>query len=233
MIKTIICDDESASIDIIQIYVKEENPMIEIVGTARNGLDALKLIMDKSPEIVFMDIHMPFLNGLEVIEKVLKEKVETKFIIITAYESFEYARQALKLGAVDILPKPVDFKQLGEAVNQAIGFQFTACNVVNQALDYIHGHYYEEIRLVKLSEIAYCTESHLSREFKKHMGETILSYIHRFRVDKAISLMLKGQLSIQEISEKVGYLNVNNFYKYFKEFKGRTPGVYMNELHAK
>lgn len=233
MIKTVICDDESASIDIIQIYVKEENPMLEIVGTARNGLDALKLITDKSPEIVFIDIQMPFLSGLEVIEKVLQDKAETKFIIITAYESFEYARQALKLGAVDILPKPVDFKQLGDAVERAIGVQFTACSVVNQALDYIHGHYSEEIRLVQLAEIACCTESHLSREFKKYMGETILSYIHRFRVDKAVGLMSKGQLSIQAISEKVGYLNVNNFYKYFREFKGRTPGAYMNELHEK
>lgn len=233
MIRTLICDDEKASQDIIQLFIEEENPMLEIVGTASNGIEALELIQKEKPDLVFMDIHMPCFSGMEVIEKSRATDPEVKFIIITAYESFEYARQALRLGAVDILPKPVDFDQLSEAITRAVGIHFTPSNLVNHILEYIHDNYNKEIHLPELAQLSFCTESHLAREFKKYTGGTILTYIHKIRIERAVTLLKEGNVGIQEAADQVGYQNINNFYKYFKQSTGMTPAAYLNDAKSK
>ncbi len=82
---------------------------------------------------------MPFMDGFEVIEKA----GDCKVIIITAYDSFSYAQKALRLGACDILAKPIDFEQLKTAVERAIGHQYTADPRMNEVISYIYAHYME------------------------------------------------------------------------------------------
>ena len=93
MIRAVICDDEKAAIKIIKYFVENTNLPIEIVGTAENGRDALNLIKDTKPDLAFMDINMPFLDGFEVIDQI----ENTKVIVITAYDSFAYAQKALRI----------------------------------------------------------------------------------------------------------------------------------------
>lgn len=228
MIRAVICDDEKAAGNIIRYFIEDEKLPINIVGMAVNGREALKLIEREKPDLVFMDINMPYMNGFEVITQV----PETKFIVITAYDSFSYAQKALRLGARDIISKPIDLSQLKEAINRAVGWNFTANDTVNKMLWYIHTHYTENISLEDLEEITYCTKSHISRLFKKHMEVSILNYIHELRIEKAVAYLKEGQLGIQEISEKVGYQNLNNFYKYFKQQKGETPAAYIQNQKA-
>ncbi|KIR02712.1 DNA-binding response regulator, AraC family [Lachnospiraceae bacterium TWA4] len=225
MVRAVICDDEKAALNIIKHFLKMDNLPIEIVGTAENGTDALKLIQKQKPDLVFMDIHMPFLNGFEVIEKLQDSK--TKVIIITAYDSFDYARQALRLGACDILAKPIELSQLRQAINRAIQWNFTNNEVTDTILEYIYNHYNEQIKLEDLAKLTFCTESHISREFKKHTGQTIISYIHKVRIEKSVSLMEDKKLSIQDAADAVGYQNLNHFYRYFKQYMGETPAAYM------
>ena len=59
------------------------------------------------------------------------------------------------------------------------------------------------------------------------MDISILNYIHRLRIEKAVSYLKEGRMTIQEIAEAVGYQNLNNFYKYFKQEKGETPAVFL------
>ncbi|HIX58845.1 MAG TPA: response regulator, partial [Candidatus Blautia gallistercoris] len=122
MIRAVICDDEPAAANIIRHFIEGEKLPIEIVGTAENGREAINLIEKEEPELVFMDIHMPCMNGFEVISQV----PESKFIIITAYDSFLYAQKALRLGASDILSKPIELEQLRDAIIRAVGWEFTS-----------------------------------------------------------------------------------------------------------
>lgn len=223
MIRAVICDDEPAAANIIRHFIEGEKLPIEIVGTAENGREALNLIEKEKPELVFMDIHMPCMNGFEVIS----QAPESKFIIITAYDSFLYAQKALRLGASDILSKPIELEQLRDAINSAVGWKFTSNDTVNQMLQYIHSHFTENISLEQLSDLTFCTKSYLARLFKKYMDISILNYIHRLRIEKAVSYLKEGRMTIQEIAEAVGYQNLNNFYKYFKQEKGETPAVFL------
>lgn len=223
MVRAIICDDEPAAQNIIRHFVDNARLPIEIVGTASNGKEALKLIKKEQPDLAFMDIQMPFMNGLEALE----QAGECKVIIITAYDSFEYAQKALRLGACDILTKPIDFEQLKSAINRAVGWKFTGNNLANTVLEYIHTHYKEKIELAELANQTFCTESHIARSFKKHTGATVLSYMHRLRVEESIRLMMEQKYTVGEAAEAVGYQNMNHFYKYFKTQTGMTPAAYV------
>ncbi|MFT3946943.1 MAG: LytTR family DNA-binding domain-containing protein [Agriterribacter sp.] len=114
MIKTIIVDDEPKGRLALQEKIKAYCPTVEIVGQAGNGLEAITLIDNLKPKLLFLDIEMPQMNGFEMLRK-LKEK---NFFIIftTAYD--QYAIQAIKYSAFDYLLKPIDIEELKTAVNK-------------------------------------------------------------------------------------------------------------------
>ncbi|MDO5409668.1 MAG: response regulator [Lachnospiraceae bacterium] len=221
MIRAVICDDEKAALIIIRHFIDMENLPIEIVGTAENGRDALKLIQTEKPDLVFLDIQMPYITGLEVLGQIKDSKV----IIITAYDSFSHAQQALRLGASDIIAKPIDMEQLRNAIIRAIGWEFTENDLTNQVIAWLHLHYMEQIRLNQLSEMMFCSPSHLAHTFKKYTGCTLLNYVHKLRITESIRMLKNGE-SVKEAALRVGYQNLNHYYKYFKEFTGKTPAQY-------
>lgn len=225
MIRAVICDDEKAAQNIIRHFVEAQILPVETVGTAENGREAWKIIQKEKPDLVFMDIHMPYMNGFEIIQKL----TDTKVIIITAYDSFEYAQKALRLGAMDILSKPIEFEQLKQAIVRAVGWKFTGNEIANTVLEYIHAHYYEKMELETLANYTFCSPSHIARVFKKHTGMTVISYVHKVRIEKSIEKMTEEGLSVKEAAEEVGYQSLNNFYKYFKQYTGMAPAAYLKK----
>lgn len=222
MIKAIIVDDEPAVAKIITHFTEKENLPIEIVGIAENGIEALELIKKRDVQLVFLDIHMPFMDGFKVIEA----EPEKNYIIITAYDSFKYAQKALRLGAKDIILKPIEYKQLLQSIVRVIGWNITENPVLNEILEYVNNNYGEKLDLTTLSNMFFVTPSHISRLFKKYMNTSTISYIHEVRVKKAIELLRESDVSIKEVAERVGYESLNNFYKYFKQYTGVTPAVF-------
>lgn len=223
MIKAIIVDDEPAVSEILTFFIKKNELPIEIAGIAEDGREAIDMIEKEKPRLVFLDIQMPVMNGFEVMEK---SGSETDFIIITAFESFSYAQQALRLGARDILLKPIQYEQFREALTRAIGWQFTGNAAVNGVLEYIHSHYAEKIDLTTLAEISYSTPSQIARLFKKYMDSTVMTYVHKVRIEKAMALLESGEASVKEAALMTGYESLNNFYKYFKQHTGMTPAAF-------
>jgi len=113
-IKTVIIDDETPAREIIKYYLKEVES-IELIGECADGFSGLKLISNMKPDLVFLDIQMPRLTGIELVE-VLTEKPE--IIFTTAYDQF--AIRAFELNAVDYLMKPFPKRRFLDAVNKAI-----------------------------------------------------------------------------------------------------------------
>ncbi|WP_168122532.1 response regulator [Paenibacillus sp. HB172176] len=83
-----------------------EEQGIEMIGTAYNGEDGLALIQEKSPDIIVTDIRMPRMDGLTMLRAVLEHNQACKMILISSYTDFDYAREAIKLGAFDFVVKP-------------------------------------------------------------------------------------------------------------------------------
>jgi two-component system LytT family response regulator/two-component system response regulator LytT len=113
----LIAEDEQLACDELA-YLLREFPDVEVVGTAKNGLQALKLIQDLEPDVVFMDVQMPGLDGLGVIRKLRENNVPLPyFVLATAYE--QYAIEAFRLEALDYVLKPVDRERLSLSIERA------------------------------------------------------------------------------------------------------------------
>ena len=103
-LRALIIDDEPDAIDVLQILLEDYRNEIEVKGTSTTAIEGLKMIQKEKPDVVFLDIEMTGMSGLELID--LVEKKEFYLVFVTAYEN--YALQALKAKADDYLLKPVD-----------------------------------------------------------------------------------------------------------------------------
>jgi two-component system response regulator LytT len=116
-ISAVLVDDEKLASDELAYQLKEFGD-IEVVATAANGLEALKLIEDLEPDLVFMDVQMPGLDGVGVIRKLKEKKIPLPyFVMATAYD--QYAVEAFRQEALDYLLKPVDQERLAATVERA------------------------------------------------------------------------------------------------------------------
>lgn len=232
MLRAMIADDEPAVGKLIRYFLNEEQMPIQIIAEVGDGQAALDTILTQHPDLVFLDIQMPVMTGLDVIERAKREHCTAKFIVITAYSVFEYAQSALRLGADDLLLKPINGQQLIAAINRAVGMKFSSNRQVNDILLYLGDHLGESLTLNDIAEKFYISSYHLSHLFKKYMGMTCIECVHWMRIEKAKDLLINTNKSIKEISEQTGYSNLNNFYMHFKKLTGMTPKSYVTRSGA-
>lgn len=112
MLKLVIAEDE----DIIRMGLVQtvdwQSMGVEVAGDAADGSEALRLVQELQPDVLLTDIRMPCLSGLELAEKVLELGLATRVVFLTSYAEFAYAREALRLQAVDYLLKPIEEREL-------------------------------------------------------------------------------------------------------------------------
>lgn len=120
MWKAVIADDEAIIANGLKKLIDWKGLGVSIEADARNGEQLLEEIERVNPDLVITDIRMPRLTGLEVLHRVSRTNRKIKFIFISGYEDFSYAKDAMKNGAVDYLLKPVNRRELEEAVRRAI-----------------------------------------------------------------------------------------------------------------
>ncbi len=119
MIKLLIADDEQIILDGIKDSIDWKSLNINVIGTATNGVDALETTKTHCPDILITDIKMPGLNGLELIKEINKLNRGIRVILISAYEQFDFAQQAISLGALSYITKPLKKQKIVEEVLKA------------------------------------------------------------------------------------------------------------------
>lgn len=116
-INTLIVDDERPARDELAFLLKGF-PEVNVVAQGKNGLEAVALIKEHNPDLVFLDVHMPGLDGFGVIKKLVERKLRVPQIVFaTAFDS--YAIQAFEVNAVDYVLKPFDKSRIGKAIQRA------------------------------------------------------------------------------------------------------------------
>lgn len=108
MIKLMIADDEPIVLESIQFIIEKYVQEVRVVGTAASGREAIEKALDLKPDVMLMDIRMPGINGIEAIRQIKECLPHTSFVIITAHEYFEYAKEAVNLGVQEYLIKPLN-----------------------------------------------------------------------------------------------------------------------------
>lgn len=206
--------------------------------TAANGVQGLSVFQKKRPPIVMTDVRMPHMDGLTMIGRIRELAPETKCILLTAYQDFDYARTALRLGVTDYLLK----KDLSEAtIREALenleekptpdlpaGTDRTGLSpVVERAAAYIRGHYSEpDLRIGGVCLACGISASRLSARFRDEMDMTVNEYITFIRLENAKRLLLAGKHKVYEVADMVGYRNQAYFSTIFQEHTGMKPNKY-------
>lgn len=139
MLRVILADDEPWIIKGLKKMIDWPSYSMEIVGQASDGQELMNLIETQRPDIVISDISMPHMTGIEIIKKIKENNLPIKVIFISAYQDFNYARDAVTYGAVDYIVKPVEKSKLDE--------------VLHKTIDYFNERQEEEIRKGKLQHL--------------------------------------------------------------------------------
>lgn len=246
MYKALIVDDEKPVRTVIAALGKWNAFGIERPATASNGMEALCCMRELHPDIVFVDMRMPVIAGPEFLKQASDEFPQAKYIVVSGYDEFSYAKVALQNGALDYLLKPVVEEELNIALEKAVKQlnqdrhltppEAPAADIppLSQIPDiikeYVEKNYAAEIKLNMFSEKYFFTKEYLSKLFKKKFGYGIYEYALMLRMNRAKELLQDEEIQIQEVSDRLGYSNNNYFSKAFKNYYGFSPTEYRDSL---
>lgn len=120
MYRIMLADDEGIVLDSLKIIINKNFPEQCQIETAKTGRDVIELAESFWPDVIFMDIHMPGINGIEAIREIKKNNPSTEFIILSAYDKFDYAKEAINLGVVDYINKPFNARTITQVLTKAM-----------------------------------------------------------------------------------------------------------------
>lgn len=248
-LKVVLVEDEEIVLRELEETIDWEGLGLEVVGTAKDGIEGENMIKALSPDVVVTDIKLPGKNGLQMIE----DAAVTNGIILSGYTDFEFTKRAIRLGVFDYLEKPVDDDEL-EASLKTLAIRIIedekdmdsisdGCRIVLKedvqshwikvAIEYIGKNYMNQIALSDIARETRLSESHLSSLFKAETGINFLQYLNAVRINAAIRLLSSSSMNVSEIARSTGFPNPGYFTKIFRRFMGKTPTEYRNELPGK
>ena len=212
----------------------------EVVGEAADGMEALTQIDTLCPDIVIMDINIPIMSGLKVIQLSRIKHPRIAYVIVSGYDDFSYCQQALRLQITDYILKPVNYEEFGGCIdNLKISlFQQRVAEepaqqeerVITGITRYLQEHLAEEVSLSVLGERFHLNPQYISQLFKNEIGVGFLAYLTNIRMEKAKKLLLSTPLSVAEVAERSGYGDYRVFTKVFKKSEGVTPSQYRRDF---
>ncbi len=242
MINVYIADDEVWIILGLKKLLEKLNMDVYVVGTANNGLTAKEEIGMFKPDVVFTDIRMPGLTGLELLQAIPEVSPESRVVLISGYAEFAYAKEAVKHHAFDYLLKPIkeeELKRVMESLLEKKGeipekeeeeSSPTYDKMIDNVVSEIREHYMEDISLTSLATKYNVSMGRLSEMIKERLQVNFSDYIASLRIQRAKELLRDDSISIQEIAEIVGYNDYFYFTKVFKKVEGISPSKYRKEI---
>lgn len=253
MIRVLIADDERLEREALADLVARRFEHEAVIQTAENGRRAADAAILWEADLILMDIEMPGINGLDAARAVLKQRPECKVIFVTAYSLFQYAHEAMHLGACDYLLKPVDPDEAEAAIRRAIR-QIEAGRklaelapvapepaadtaeaedrnalVMAHVRRYMEDNYMFDLSLDSVSEILHISPAYLSAQFKKYQKMNFLDCLTELRINAAKQLLTDPLRSAAEVASMVGYEDASYFARAFKKRTGMTPTQYRRE----
>ena len=249
MYKVVLVDDEPIIVEGLCRSISWEKWNCKVVATAHDGLEGKKIIEEVNPDIVFMDICKPEMNGLAMIAAINSEFPDLEVSVLTGFRDFEYAREAIRLGVTRFLLKPSNMDELEEAIGimcenlkrkgitgesepeaEEKEERASSSFIVKNALTYIEENYTQKLTLGEVAEKTYVSQWHLSKLLNRHTGQSFSDILNHVRIEHAKELLKDPALRIGEISEQVGFLDMAHFSRVFKKQEGVSANEYRNKI---
>jgi Response regulator containing CheY-like receiver domain and AraC-type DNA-binding domain len=242
--KVIVADDEKLIARSISRRIEQFGGSFEVVAQAGTGLEALSLTRSLMPDVVFSDIKMPEMDGLELLSRLRETNPSILCVIVSGYSDFEYTRAAIQNSAVDYLLKPVNPEELNQLLRKLEatllarektvipGRELSASELVDHVMIYLRENYASQIDFSSIAEAHGVSAPYLSRLFHEAAGVSPSRYLTRCRMEHARKLLLDSRLSVREIALRVGYPDPFHFSKAFKNETGLSPSEFRENAGA-
>ncbi|HHW31934.1 MAG TPA: response regulator [Clostridiaceae bacterium] len=212
MLKVIVVEDAYLLRKGLIFTIDWESMGCQVIGDVSNGIDGVDIILRLKPHIVITDIRLPGMNGLEMM-KVVKDKSDAKFIIISGYSEFEYAQQAVKLGAIDYLIKPVDDRLLMDALQRACE-AVRRDNLVNKLQTQFSN--IEDSKLMLFKEYMAIEPSTKSEYVNKTIKYIIENYSKDIRVKDIADSMQLSESHLSRIFKEETSYTIVDYITYYR-----------------
>ncbi|MFJ7407348.1 MULTISPECIES: response regulator [unclassified Lysinibacillus] len=220
----LIADDEPLELEQMIYLLKPHFPNWKF-HIALDASQALQLAKKHRMTIAFLDIQMPGKDGI-TLSKELKDLYELDIIMVTAFQTFEYAQKALRIGVTDYLTKPVIASELNDIVEKYKAWSSNH-DAIQSALSFIHENYHEKLTLNIIAEKIHLNPSYLSRKFLEEQSIGINEYINNYRLEIAIKKMNENmEASMSTIAESCGFNSQHYFSVAFKKKYNQSPRQY-------
>ena len=221
---------------------------------AVNGREAVDMCSEHKNDIIIMDISMPEMNGVMAAKYIRQIDDKCSIIFLTAYDDFEYARNAIKIRALDYLLKPCDINDLLAVMDMAIQKLDRECDfkgntkenkperkrenvknfdeqtTIKYLREYVENNYTFDISMQEVAEDMAYSDAYFSKLFKQYFNQNFTAYLTEYRIKKAKELLTDTNNSIKDISRMVGYEDSNYFAKIFKRIVGEIPSKFRENL---
>lgn len=244
--RVMVIDDEESARKLMKAAIKWDELGMEVVGEAASGVEAINTIDDLRPDIAFVDISMPFMDGIEFTEIATDRYPNLIVIIMTAFDQFEYARKCVSLPVFDYMLKPMvrdevtkvllrakeklakaaDYWEEQRQRGLAEAESLAEMNDTEIIKKYLEENFTDsKLNLAFVAQHFGFSPSYLSRKFKQDTGKKFIEYLNELRMKKAIQCARSGVKMYLTASE-VGIPDPNYFSRCFKKYTGMSYSDY-------
>lgn len=234
MYNVMLIDDEKLIIQGLTNIIEWEEIGLKVVETALNGYEALEKFKEKSVDIIITDISMPRLTGLELIKEIREINSKTKFIILTGYDEFAYAKEAIKYGVESYILKPINEEELQETLVKMVRDLDNKKKEKNKVLDkntklieYIEGKLNEKyiydmknLLSIDIKDKAYTVSNiNISRKYKDGIYINVSEILERYTEDKYEVLHKYDDeaILINSWDKEISRAEIINYYEDIKD----------------
>ena len=232
----LIIDDDRVFTESLSAVLSDDFKVI----TASAGEDGLFVVKTHEISLILLDLKMPGINGLQVLERVKAVKPDLPIFIITGNGCYESAKRCADLNVQGFIEKPVDVEALlkriksvlniSDAVNINIlraicGKQSNAeiSGITQKIIQYIHINYHRDFSREEMADDLGLSPDYISRQFRKSCECTLMDFINSYRIYKSVELLTRSDKKIGEVALAVGIPDLNYFCRLFKKHTGYTP----------
>jgi len=249
----LLVDDERWVRTALRKTIEKTGLPFQVVHEAANGLEALDWLKRNQTDLVLTDVRMPVMDGLALMRQLLAERHTAEVIVVSGHDDFSYAQQALRLGAVDYLLKPVETEEMhrclggwlqkrdslrskeGNGAGGEPGKEYSSWEMlspVDQVIRIVHEAMPGEISLKEAAEKVHLNACYLSQLFKQKTGKNYVEYVAGLRMQEAEKLLSHTSLRVYEIAERLGFCDISHFSNMFKKYSGYTPSEFRKRRTA-
>ncbi len=247
--KVLIVDDESLICESIKAdFLRMEHPWKYEIFTAQSVAAAQKIYYQEEPEFVITDINMPGGSGLILVSEIHKDDPDCGILVLSAYDDFEYVRNAFTMGAWDYILKPIAFSELEQCVRQLsekISAAKGTCGLekepeqakknsvflIEDVADYIRQHMGEKLSAAEMARKMAVSYSSFGKLFREYTGMSFSSYLLWQRMECAKEYLENSPMKIKQVASKVGYRdNPQHFSRDFTRQVGMSPKEYRAQM---